>query len=216
MPPALPLHIFWDWNGTLLDDAWLCLDVMNQMLRTRGMPLLSTERYQAAFDFPVKRYYENIGFDFSRESFETLGLEFIHAYEKRRNEAALFPDVLPALGRLQHRGIGQGVLSAYPHDHLVSLVAHHRLDPFFAHLHGHDDPFAHGKIPQGRRALEHLGLPPGRCVLIGDTAHDADVARELGMRCLLLDGGNQPRSRLEATGCPLLPSRLDALRHLGF
>ena len=25
-------HIFWDWNGTLLDDAWLCRDVMNGIL----------------------------------------------------------------------------------------------------------------------------------------------------------------------------------------
>ena len=30
-------HIIWDWNGTLLDDAWLCVDVMNGMLGERGL-----------------------------------------------------------------------------------------------------------------------------------------------------------------------------------
>ena len=29
-------YIIWDWNGTLLDDVALCIDVMNGMLRRRG------------------------------------------------------------------------------------------------------------------------------------------------------------------------------------
>jgi len=33
-------HVFWDWNGTLLDDAWLCLDVMNGLIEARGIGLL--------------------------------------------------------------------------------------------------------------------------------------------------------------------------------
>ena len=32
-------NIIWDWNGTLLDDAWLCVDVMNGMLKEHGLPL---------------------------------------------------------------------------------------------------------------------------------------------------------------------------------
>ena len=31
-------HILWDWNGTLLDDAWLCVEVMNSMLAERDLP----------------------------------------------------------------------------------------------------------------------------------------------------------------------------------
>ena len=26
-------HVIWDWNGTLLDDAWLCVEIINEMLR---------------------------------------------------------------------------------------------------------------------------------------------------------------------------------------
>ena len=63
-------NIIWDWNGTLLDDAWLCRDVMNGMLRLRDMDFLSAERYREIFDFPIVRYYERIGFDLERESFE--------------------------------------------------------------------------------------------------------------------------------------------------
>ena len=31
-------HVIWDWNGTLLDDAWLCVDVMNGVLRAHDLP----------------------------------------------------------------------------------------------------------------------------------------------------------------------------------
>lgn len=33
--------VIWDFNGTLFDDAWLCIDVMNEMLNRRGLKTLS-------------------------------------------------------------------------------------------------------------------------------------------------------------------------------
>lgn len=214
MIPHTIAHVFWDWNGTLLDDAWLCRDVMNTMLRSRSMPEMTAERYQAIFDFPVRVYYERIGFDFNRESFEVLGMEFIRGYESRRREAELYADARASLEMLESAGVQQSILSAYQHDTLVSLVAEHGLMDYFHDLHGHDDHYAAGKVPQGRRALESLGIDPTRTLLIGDTAHDADVAAELGMACWIIPGGNQPHARLKATGCPLFSSRGEAVQHL--
>ena len=31
-------HLIWDWNGTLLDDLDLSVDVMNTLLARRGLP----------------------------------------------------------------------------------------------------------------------------------------------------------------------------------
>ena len=74
-------HVIWDWNGTLLDDAWLCREIMNGQLRKRGLPTLRAERYEAIFDFPVEGYYRKVGFDWKKESFEEAGTEFIVEYE---------------------------------------------------------------------------------------------------------------------------------------
>lgn len=204
-------HIFWDWNGTLLNDAWLCCDVMNCMLTARKMPVMSMQRYQEIFDFPIVHYYERIGFDFERESFETLGLEFIDGYEIRRAEAALFEDVRESLDRVRDQGLGQSILSAYKHDTLVRLVAEHALNSYFHDLHGHHHIYPTGKTPQGRLALEGLGIDPAQTVLIGDTVHDSDVAGELGMQCIIIPGGNQPEAALRATGRPCVNSRREAL-----
>lgn len=208
-------HIFWDWNGTLLNDAWLCCDVMNRMLAARGMPVMTMTRYQEIFDFPIVHYYERIGFDFSKESFEELGLEFIDGYEMRRGEAALYEDVVACLTQVQTLGVGQSILSAYKHDTLVRLVQEHGLSGYFHDLHGHHHIYPVGKAPQGKAALEALGVDPAETVLIGDTVHDAEVAEELGMQCVIIPGGNQPEARLRATGCPCAGSRREALEMLG-
>ncbi len=204
-------HIFWDWNGTLLDDAWLCRDVMNGMLRKRGMPEMSAERYQEIFDFPIVHYYERIGFDFAKETFEDLGMEFIEGYEIRRSEAALYPDVKDCLSRVKEYGLGQSILSAYKHDTLVTLVNQHGLDAFFHTLHGHHHIYPVGKAPQGKKALDEHGLDPASTVLIGDTAHDVEVANELGMQCILIPGGNQPEALLRTLDVPVVTSRTEAL-----
>jgi len=204
-------HIFWDWNGTLLNDAWLCCDVMNRMLLSRKMPEMTMERYAEIFDFPIVHYYERIGFDFGKESFEALGFEFIDGYENRRKETELYGDVYLALDRVAEQGLGQSILSAYKQDTLVQLVDVHGLKDYFHDLHGHEHIYPVGKTPQGKKALNALGIAPEKTVLIGDTVHDAEVAEALGMQCVLIPGGNQPETRLRACGVPVVNSRMAAV-----
>ena len=73
-------HIIWDWNGTLLNDGWLFVDVMNSILLNRKMKTITLEKYRQIFGFPVKEYYINLGFDLEKEPFEICGLEFINEY----------------------------------------------------------------------------------------------------------------------------------------
>ena len=49
--------IVWDWNGTLLDDVSLAIDVMNKMLSENDLVQIDNETYKKLFEFPVQRYY---------------------------------------------------------------------------------------------------------------------------------------------------------------
>ena len=184
---------------------------MNGLLRTRGLPLLTLDRYQQLFDFPVIRYYERLGFDLQREPFEVVGTEFIQTYERRRHEASLRPSARPVLTALRERGLTQSVLSAYRHDTLESLLHHFAVRDFFVRVIGSDDHYASGKVEQGRRYVRELHVAPAEVVLIGDTAHDHEVAVAMGVRCLLLPGGNHSRARLETCGVPVLDDLADLL-----
>lgn len=203
-------HVVWDWNGTLFNDAWLCMDVMNELLRRHELPLLTLERYQQIFDFPVVEYYRRLGFDFERHTFEELGSAFIEGYEARRLECDLHDGALALLAALRDEGITQTVLSAYEHRTLVSLLTHFDIIDYFQEVIGIDDHYAGGKADKGRAWIARAQAAPSDILLIGDTLHDVEVAHVMGVRCVLVAGGNQHRDRLVETGVPLF----DSLREL--
>lgn len=193
-------HVIWDWNGTLFDDAWLCLEAINELLLREKLPLLSAARYRRIFDFPVKNYYEAAGFDFTRKSFEELGAEFMEIYEERRFECDLQAGARETLMAIAEAGASQSILSAYRGKNLREVVDHFELLDFFQDTRGADDIYAHGKVEVGRAVIASLGIPPEEVVMVGDTTHDAEVARAMGVTVLLVDGGHQDRPRLEALG----------------
>jgi phosphoglycolate phosphatase len=203
-------HVIWDWNGTLLDDTWLCIDIMNGLLRERALPLLTHQRYQEIFDFPVVEYYRRLGFDFTHDPFEIIGAEFIRRYEMRRYEARLHPHGLITLAHLHERGFTQAVLSAYRHDTLEELLAHFGVRHYLREVLGSDNVYAAGKLEQGVRWIKQLGLDPAGVVMVGDTVHDYEVSRAMNCACILIADGYHPREKLVRCGVPVLDT-LDAL-----
>ncbi|MFO1531767.1 MAG: HAD family hydrolase [Kiritimatiellia bacterium] len=198
--------VVWDWNGTLLDDAWLCRDGINLLLHRRGLPLLSPHRYMEIFDFPIIEYYRKAGFDLQREPFERLGLEFIEDYHARRPECRLQPGAAEVLARLESLGIAQAVLSASEHASLEQALAHFGIRDHFQRVLGIEDHYAAGKELQGRRLMEELRPDPARVLLIGDTRHDHEVASAMAVDCILIPSGNHTRERLAQTGRPVFDS----------
>ncbi|MCX6936070.1 MAG: HAD family hydrolase [Verrucomicrobia bacterium] len=197
-------HVIWDWNGTLLDDAWLCREIMNGQLKKRGLPTISVERYEAVFDFPVENYYRKVGFDWRKESFAEAGTEFIVEYEKRKTECRLQIGAGDLLKQVAAAGISQAVLSAYSHTTLEDFLGHFRVREYFRSVAGGRDHYAEGKVGQGLQMLEDLHVQPSETVLIGDTTHDAEVAKAMGVECVLIPCGHNSRDRLERCGVAVL------------
>jgi phosphoglycolate phosphatase len=196
-------HVIWDWNGTLLNDLDLSIAVMNGMLARRALPPLDRARYHALFDFPVRAYYERLGFDAVRDPFEKLSVEFITGYDKHRFEAALHREAARTLSAVRAAGIGQSILSAYRQGTLHEIVAHFGLTSHFDHIAGLDNIHAHSKVALGRELVARLGVAPAEILLVGDTLHDLEVARDLGIACALIAAGHHPAERLRKAGVPV-------------
>ena len=191
-------HIIWDWNGTLLNDVHLCVDVINGMLRHRGMRQIDAVTYQDIFDFPVQTYYQRLGFDFMAEPFEQLATEYCAQYETRVKECKLHPDAVSILDGMSKQGVTQSVLSASEQGWLSDALRDFEIAGFFKEVAGLSDRYATGKTGTGRALVERIGIDPSRTLLVGDTVHDRDVAAELGVACVLIAHGHHSRPRLEA------------------
>ena len=189
-------HIIWDWNGTLLNDAWLCVAVMNDMLADRGLPSITLEIYRDIFDFPVRDYYLKLGFDFSLEPFEKVGMEFMVRYNERQGECSLHNGVCNVLAEFRKQGKPQSILSAREQNELRKEAADLEVSGFFERIYGLDDHYAHGKTDVGVKLLADLNLAREQVIFIGDTKHDSEVAEELGIDCILIPNGHHSRQRL--------------------
>ena len=196
-----PHHVIWDWNGTLVDDAWLCVEIVNALLGRRGLAPTNLREYSEVFDFPLRAYYESLGFDLEREDFAAMGDEFNILYSQRRRECRLREGAREVLAALGHNGVGQSLLSAYDQVSLEEMVSHYGLRPHFAAVAGVDNGLGEGKIERGHRHLADLNCRGGEVLLVGDTLHDIEVAAALGIHCVLLPSGHQSRRRLELGEC---------------
>lgn len=205
-------HIIWDWNGTLLDDAWLCVDVMNGMLNERGLPLKTVDEYRELFDFPVKDYYEKLGYDFDKESFDIVGMEFIVRYNQRHFEARLHPEATMILNQFKAAGLSQNILSAREHNELLAETRKLDVNHYFEKIRGLDDHYAHGKVDLGIQLISELHIPKQEVLFIGDTRHDAEVAREMGIDCILITHGHHSETRLLELDVPVIRSLSELIR----
>jgi len=207
-------HIIWDWNGTLLNDAWLCVEVMNRMLSDRDLPPLSLQKYRTIFDFPVRDYYGKLGFDFSMEPFESVGMEFMIMYNLRQHECTLFSEVKQTLGTLKEMRYKQYILSAREENELLLETEKLGVANYFDHITGLNDHYAHGKSEIGKTLLAHINVPVEKIIFIGDTHHDAEVAASLGIDCILIPNGHHSEERILDCGVPVVYSLDELLEKL--
>ncbi len=193
-------HIIWDWNGTLFDDAKLCFEIINEILADNGLKKVTFEKYLDVFTFPVKNYYAALGLPVENGEFEKLGKIFIDEYERRKFRAGLHKDSLKTLEKFYSKGVGQSALSAYSQDKLENILNHFGLKKYFSEIAGLDNIYAAGKIEIGKKLIDKLGLKKDEALLIGDTLHDAEVAREIGANVILIAHGHQSERRLRNSG----------------
>ncbi len=201
---AQDTSVIWDWNGTLLNDTDLCIDIMNGMLTHKGLHPITREIYRKQFTFPVQKYYEGIGWDFRKYSFKEVGFEFIIHYKQRLNECGLFPEAPEVLQWISDRGIKQHMLSAMESGLLKETTQKLGVSKWLTSIHGIRDNYAHGKLDAGREMISTEGIDIKNCIIIGDTLHDAEIARALGTQCILISKGHQSFERLLESGFPVV------------
>ena len=198
--------VFWDWNGTLVNDASVLCDSFNRVLQKRGIQTVSLDRYREISQHPVQLMYEEMGLDFARHSFQEIAEEWHRHYCDRALDIQLHHDSLNTLQALQLRGARQMVLSALPKDVLTQSVRSYSVENFFEHVVGIHRNRADTKVAEGVSLLRRLGVKGTDVTIIGDSSHDVEVARELKAHCILVARGAESRSRLEAHGFPVLDS----------
>lgn len=190
-------HIIWDWNGTLLNDVDHAVNVINSILIEHKIELIDKRKYRQIFDFPVVKYYEALGFDFSKESFENLCHKFVDRFMAGVPQLPLISESRSVLLQLHKEGLDQSILSATDQANLESMISHFELNSIFKYVFGIDNKMASSKIDRGHELINISKIHKDKTVIIGDTLHDLDVANSLGIDAVLISHGHQCHTRLK-------------------
>lgn len=195
-------HCIWDFNGTILNDMSAGIRAVNELLGKRELPqILSIEQYRSIFGFPVKSYYETLGFDFSKEPYDKIAHEWVALYLEYVKDCSLCDGVAQTLEKFNSCGLEQVLLSATESDMLMGQIEELGLKDFFSEILGLDNIYAVSKLSM---ACEWKKRKPDiTAFMIGDTEHDFAVATAMGVDCYLVCAGHQSRARLEKLGVPV-------------
>ena len=208
-------YVFLDFNGTVLDDVDLCLNLLNEMLCEKGKKPLNHEEYKNVFTFPIIEYYKKAGFDFVGYTFEELADVFIVEYTRRNvSESSIYSDFIEFMNGLKEKGYSVVLCSASKKNLLIDQLKYFGIYEYFLDVIGLDDHFAASKLLLAKNYIASHDIDLANSYFIGDTTHDAEVGSECGLNVILIDRGHQSKEVLSETKNPVLSSFLEALKVL--
>jgi len=182
--------IIWDWNGTLLDDVKLNLLIVNNLLKDRNLPEISLKTYKKFFRMPVKAFYEDIGFDFSKYTFESVASDYNRLYRENFRDMPLTEGVAELLDSLKSYNIKQYIVSASEQASLLEQVRQKGIAAYFTKIAGNPDYSVVSKIDRAREVRKEIDATE-KILFIGDLDHDYEVAKAMDADCVLFTNGHQ-------------------------
>ena len=189
-------HIVWDWNGTLVDDAGLCVVILNQILNDYGKMPVDRAFYLDNFSFPVCEYYKSLGLPSCGPEYQEISQRFIEEYRKKHHICKLQKSSVKMLSYIKGCGISQSVLSAGNIADVLDFVEYHKLSDFFTIISGVYHTNATGKSDVAHKHLNQIQACTSEILLIGDTLHDFEIATDLKVDCVLYSKGHNSKNRL--------------------
>ena len=193
--------IIWDWNGTLLDDVPLNIEIVNTLLSERGLKTVeSLDYYKREFSFPIIDFYRKLGFDLENEDFHLIARQYARLFDEGYPHADIFPDAEELLRLVKQSGREQLIISASEQGYLLKQVEYFELSHYFTDILGVSDVLGSSKIERAKRWMAEQSVDPAEVLFIGDTEHDCDTARAIGCDCVLVSRGHNSKERLEKTG----------------
>lgn len=190
-------YVVFDFNGTILDDVQVGLKAENVCIKKfLKRPPLELDEYLHAFTFPVKSYYEKIGFNWNDGyTYEEVGDLWFKMYNEFKDEYKLYDGVEEILIKNRELGNKNILLSASSLEPLKIQLKELGIDLYFDEVLGINNIYANSKVDIAVNWIK--GKNPDDCMFIGDSLHDLESAKAMGIKnCVLVARGHQAKDVL--------------------
>ena len=195
MPKRFELLVF-DWDGTLMDSASAIIASIQESCRDLGLAVPARERAAHVIGLGLKDALSYAAPELPLEDYGKLAERYRHHYLARDPDIELFPGMREMLARLKQRGYLLAVATGKTRAGLERVLAATQLKQYFDSSRCADETHSKPHPAMLQELMRELQIEPEVTLMIGDTAHDMQMAVSAGVPALAVSYGAHPRDGL--------------------
>jgi phosphoglycolate phosphatase len=189
--------IVFDWDGTLLDSAGAIVACIQAAAVDLGMAPPSEERARHVIGLGLGEALRHALPELEQERHMELADRYRHHYLARDHELPLFQGAAELVRSLAADGYLLAVATGKSRKGLDRAFATCGLREYFHASRCADECHSKPHPQMLEELMAELGVSPGLTLMIGDTTHDLQMARNAGVGALAVAYGAHPRDVLE-------------------
>lgn len=188
-------YIFWDFNGTLIDDVSNALGCVNDLLARKNRSPITLQEYYNYVETPIVGFYHHI-LPPEEIDFVEISRDYHRDYNKRMDATHLAEGAFELLKDLHEQGVHQYIITSNHTEETTHLTEKFGISKFLDGVSGADDTLAGSKTDRARQLFKELNIHRNNVLFVGDTLHDLETANALGIDCVLVEYGHQGKKLL--------------------
>ena len=172
--------ICFDWDGTLFDSTAIIVRSIQQAVLDVGGAKPTDEAASYVIGMALMPALAHAAPDVPKEKYPLLGERYRHHYLATQHDISLFDGVLPMLADLKGRHHWLTVATGKSRRGLDDVLASRQLHGIFDGSRTADETAGKPDPRMLHELMREFGADPGRTLMIGDTTHDLQMARNAG------------------------------------
>ena len=173
--------ICFDWDGTLFDSTAIIVRSIQQAVLDVGGAKPTDEAASYVIGMALMPALAHAAPDVPKEKYPLLGERYRHHYLATQHEISLFDGVLPMLADLKGRHHWLTVATGKSRRGLDDVLASRQLHGIFDGSRTADETAGKPDPRMLHELMREFGADPERTLMIGDTTHDLQMARNAGV-----------------------------------
>lgn len=197
MPNRFELLVF-DWDGTLMDSAGAIIASIQASCRDLGLPVPERERASHVIGLGLKDALAYAVPELPPSDYGRLAERYRFHYLARDPDLELFPGMLEMLAGLKQKGYLLAVATGKTRIGLDRVLEATQLKQYFDSSRCADETRSKPHPAMLQELMQELLVEQEATLMIGDTAHDLQMAANAGVPALAVSYGAHPRDSLTA------------------
>lgn len=191
-PRAYDLIVF-DWDGTLFDSTALIVRSIQLACEDMGLPVPARHEASYVIGLGLHDALAHVAPTLPPDQVPAMGQRYRHHYFRQQHDLSLFDGTVELLQALKARHHWLAVATGKSRQGLNEALGNVELKGVFDSTRTADETASKPHPMMLQQLMAEFGVEPERTLMIGDTTHDLQLARNAGAHSVAVSyGAHEP------------------------